>query len=62
MSRQKPDRSKPEDTRLKRYTDIEKTSGGEGSSSAAKTVHERPATRSGARVREYARIERGGET
>lgn len=50
------------ESRLKRYVEIEKVSGKEGSHPAVKALHERPATRSGsAKVREYARIERGQE-
>lgn len=47
-------------SRLRRFIEIEKTQGAEGSHPAARALHERPAERDdGAKVREYARIERG---
>jgi len=46
--------------RLRRFVQIDRTEGAEGSHPAARATHERPQTRSdAARVREYTRIERG---
>ncbi len=61
MSRHVADRIKPDDGgRLKNYVEVERTTGEEGSHRATRSVHERPASRSDtARLREYARIERG---
>lgn len=63
MSRHIADRIKPDDGgRLKNYVKVEKVMGAEGSHPATRALHERPAGRSEtARLREYARIERGRE-
>ena len=50
----------PQGGRLKHYLDVEKTHAAEGSSRAAKAVHERPVAReSVARLRAFMRIEKG---
>jgi len=61
MSRPAADRrTSSEGSRLKRFVEIERTQGSEGSHPAAGALHERPAERDdGTKVREYARIERG---
>lgn len=49
-----------EGSRLKRFVEIERTRGEEGSHPATRVLHERAAARDdGTKVREYARIERG---
>lgn len=52
------------DTRLKRYTEIERTQGEEGSHPATAALHRRPVDRGeeNRRAQHYARIERGRET
>lgn len=51
------------DTRLKRFTDVERHDGADGSNPAARAAHERPATRSAeTRLKQYVRIERGQTT
>jgi hypothetical protein len=61
MSRHIADRRKShEGGRLKNYVVLERCTGEEGSHPATRALHERPASRSeAARMREYARIERG---
>ena len=61
MSRHETDHRKhPEGNRLKRYVDVEKAHGQEGSNPAVKRVMEREAKRKGStRLKEYTRIERG---
>ncbi len=61
MSRPAADRRPSfEGNRLKRFVEIERTRGEEGSHPATRALHERPAERDdGTKVREYARIERG---
>ncbi|KAB2886979.1 MAG: hypothetical protein F9K34_00055 [Albidovulum sp.] len=61
MSRPAADRrTSSEGSRLKRFIEIEKAQGAEGSHPAARALHERAAERDdGTKVREYARIERG---
>lgn len=61
MSRHVADRRKPDEGgRLKNFVRVERETGEEGSHPAARAVHERPAERSdSARLREFARIERG---
>lgn len=61
MSRHVADRrTSDEGGRLKNYVRVERDSGGEGSHPSSRAVHERPAERSdSARLREFARIERG---
>lgn len=63
MSRSSAKGSAPSgESRLRRFVEIEKTHGAEGSHPAARALHERAANRDdGAKVREYARIERGRE-
>ncbi|WP_435165633.1 hypothetical protein [Falsirhodobacter sp. 1013] len=53
-----------DDSRLKRYTQIEKTQREEGSHPSTVAVHRRPAERGddNRRAEHYARIERGRET
>lgn len=52
-----------EGNRLKRFVEIERAHGEEGSHPSARALHERAKKRDdGAKVREYARIERGRET
>lgn len=49
-------------SRLRRFVEIEKAHGAEGSHPATRALHERAPDRDdGAKVREYARIERGRE-
>jgi len=61
MSRHVADQRKPDQGgRLKNYLDVERGAGEEGSHPATRALHERPAGRSeAARMREFARIERG---
>jgi hypothetical protein len=61
MSRHVADRRKPDQGgRLKNYLAVERSAGEEGSHPATRVLHERPADRSAtARLREFARIERG---
>lgn len=61
MSRHVADRRKSDEGgRLKNFVRVEKTMGEEGSHPAARALHERPAERNeSARLREFARIERG---
>lgn len=61
MSRHVADRRKPDEGgRLKNFVRVEKTSGEEGSHPATRALHERPAERTdSARLREFARIDRG---
>lgn len=61
MSRHVADRrAASEGGRLKHFVEVEKTHGEEGSHPATKALHERPVKRdNAARLREFARIERG---
>ncbi|MCA0271243.1 MAG: hypothetical protein LCH69_04150 [Proteobacteria bacterium] len=61
MSRHVADRRKPDEGgRLKNFVRVEKISGEEGSHPATRALHERPAERTdSARLREFARIDRG---
>jgi hypothetical protein len=61
MSRHVADRRKSDEGgRLKNFVRVERETGEEGSHPAARALHERPAERSeSARLREFARIERG---
>ncbi|OYX43975.1 MAG: hypothetical protein B7Z02_07290 [Rhodobacterales bacterium 32-67-9] len=61
MSRHVADRQTTSDGgRLKHFVEVEKTHGEAGSHPATKAVHERPVKRDdGARLRQFARIERG---
>ncbi|WP_413874238.1 hypothetical protein [Albidovulum sp.] len=64
MSRPAADRrTSSEGSRLKRFVEIERTRGEEGSHPATRALHERAAARDDStKVREYARIERGRTT
>ena len=56
-------RTSSEGNRLKRFVEIEKIHGAEGSHPSARALHERSKKRDdGAKVREFARIERGRTT
>lgn len=61
MSRHVADRRKSDEGgRLKNFVRVERETGEEGRHPAARALHERPAERSeAARLREFARIERG---
>jgi hypothetical protein len=61
MSRHVADKRKPDQGgRLKNYLEVERATGAEGSHPASRALHARPAGRSEtARLREFARIERG---
>jgi hypothetical protein len=61
MSRPAADRrTSSEGSRLKRFVEIERALGEEGSHPATRALHEHAAARDdGTKVREYARIERG---
>lgn len=49
-------------SRARRFAEVERRSGAEGSHPAAQAVHRRPADRTaGKRTEEFVRIERGGE-
>lgn len=61
MTRHIADRRKSDEGgRLKNFVRVERETGAEGSHPAARALHERPAERiSSARLREFARIDRG---
>ena len=63
MSRHVADRRAPsKGGRTEHFAEVERSHGAEGSHPAAKAVHERAQTRStGARLKEFTRIERGQE-
>ena len=60
VSRREPD-SDSLSSRAKRYAEIERQSGPEGSHKASKALHQRPQTRGDARTEQFLRIERGSE-